>query len=103
MKIVWTELAVEKLEECADYIAADKPIAALKWTEKIRTSINKLKKFPEIGRTVPEIKRIDIREIVEGNYRIIYKVELERISILTIRHGKQLLNKNNIYKNSNLR
>ncbi len=30
MKIIWTEQAVEKLEEYADYIALDKPTAALK-------------------------------------------------------------------------
>lgn len=98
MKVIWTELAVEKLEEFADYIALDKPLAALKWIETIQKSVNKLAKFQQIGREVPEIKRADIREIIEGNYRIIYRVEPERISILTIRHGKQLLNKNDIFK-----
>ena len=98
MKVIWTELAVEKLEEFADYIALDKPLAALKWIEKIQKSVNKLVKFSQICREVPEIKRADIREIIEGNYRIIYRVEPELISILTIRHGKQLLNKNDIFK-----
>ncbi|MBC8180372.1 type II toxin-antitoxin system RelE/ParE family toxin [candidate division KSB1 bacterium] len=92
MKLTWTELAIEKLEEYADYIALDKPLAALKWTETIQKSVRKLKRFPRIGREVPEIKRVDILEIFEGNYRIIYRIESERISILTIRHCKQLLN-----------
>ena len=99
MIVIWSELAVEKLEEFADYIALDKPHAAFKWTETIQKSANKLAKFPQIGRKVPEIKRVDIREIIEGNYRIIYRIESVRISILTIRHGKQLLNKNDIFKN----
>ena len=60
MKIIWTELAVEKLEEYADYIALDKPMAALNWAESIQNSVNKLKKFPQIGREVPEIRRNDI-------------------------------------------
>ncbi len=98
MKVIWAELAVEKLEEFADYIALDKPLAALKWIEKIQKSVNKLVKFSQICREVPEIKRADVQEIIEGNYRIIYRVEPERISILTIRHGKQLLNKNDIFK-----
>lgn len=98
MKLIWTELAVEKLEELADYIALDKPLAALKWTETIQKSVIKLTKFPQLGRDVPEIKRSDIREIIDENYRIIYRVETERISILTIRHCKQLLNQKDIAK-----
>lgn len=96
MKLIWTELAFEKLEEFADYIASDKPVAALKWTEKIQQSVNKLINFPQMGREVPEIKKPDIREIIEGNYRIIYKIELDRIAMLTIRHGRQLLDEKNI-------
>ncbi len=98
MKLIWTELAVEKLEELADYIALDKPIAALMWVETIQKSVIKLTKFPQIGREVPEIKRSDIREIIDENYRIIYRVETKRISILTIRHCKQILNKKDITK-----
>ncbi|NHZ85591.1 MAG: type II toxin-antitoxin system RelE/ParE family toxin [Planctomycetia bacterium] len=98
MKLIWTELAVEKLEELADYIALDKPLAALRWTETIQKSVIKLTKFPQSGREVPEIKRTDIREIIDQNYRIIYRIETERISILTIRHCKQLLNQKDIAK-----
>ncbi|HED36988.1 MAG TPA: type II toxin-antitoxin system RelE/ParE family toxin [Ignavibacteria bacterium] len=98
MKIIWTELAVEKIEEFADYIALDKPSVALKWVRKIQRSVNKLKDFAEAGRKVPEIKRSDIREIIEGNYRIIYRVESDRISILTVRHCSQLLNTKDILK-----
>jgi len=39
MKIIWTELTVEKLEEFADYIALDKSSAALSWVKK---NINQL-------------------------------------------------------------
>ncbi len=97
MKIVWTELAVEKLEEFADFIALDKPMAALKWAETIQQSVNKLQKYPKSGREVPEIKRDDIREIIEGNYRVIYRIDDTFVSILTIRHGKQLLDESHIF------
>jgi len=98
MKIIWIELAVEKLEEFADYIALDKPSATLKWIGKIQKSVNKLKNFEEAGRKVPEIKRQDIHEIIEGNYRIIYRVELNRISILTVRHCSQILHSKDVLK-----
>ena len=98
MKIIWTELAVEKPEEYADYIALDKPGAALKWVESIQNSVDRLLEFPQIAREVPEICRADIRELIEGNYRIIYRLETDGLSVLTIRHTKQLLNKTNIKK-----
>ena len=98
MKLIWTELAVEKLEEIADYIALDNPPAALRRVGTIQKSVNKLTNFPQLGREVPEIKRSDIREIIDENYRVIYRVEMERISILTIRHSKQLLYQKDIIK-----
>ena len=98
MKVIWTENAVNKLEEFADFIALDNSHAALKWTEKIRKSVNKIALFSQRGRIVPEIKRNDIHEIIEGNYHIIYRIESDRISILTIRHCKQLLSKGDVLK-----
>ena len=91
MKIIWAPLAVEQLEEIADYIAYDKPLAAKNWVDTIFETIENLSEFPESGRMVPELNRNDIREIIKGNYRIIYKVLKYEIHILTIRHGKRLL------------
>lgn len=96
MNIIWTELAIGKLQDFADYIALDTPAAALKWIDKIQNSVRNLENFPESGRKVPEIKRDDIREIIEGNYRVIYRIEEKRISILTIRHAKQLFDIDNL-------
>ncbi len=97
MKLIWTELAVAKLEEFADYIALDKPMAALNWVETMQNSVKKLKEFPKSGCQVPEINRVDIRELIEGNYRIIYRTESNRISILTIRHTKQPLTTSDVF------
>ena len=44
-----------------------------------------------MGRIVPETNRKDIRELLFKNYRIIYRVGTDHVSILTIRHGRQLL------------
>jgi len=75
MKTIWTQLAVEKLETFADYIALDNQSAAFKWVNNIQKAVNSLNYFPEVGRKVPEINRADIREVIEGNYRIIYRIE----------------------------
>lgn len=91
MKVVWSPLAIDRVSEIAEYIALDKPLASEKWVNSIFNKVKRLEMFPESGRIVPETNRSDMREIIFGNYRIIYRVEKERVSILTVRHGKQLL------------
>ena len=96
MKIIWSPLAVDRASKIADYIAQDKPSAAEKWINTVFSKVEQLKSSPEIGRIVPAINNTQFREIIYGNYRIIYRIEKKRISILTIRHGKQILPINEI-------
>ncbi len=91
MKLIWSPLAIERVSETAEYIARDKPTAAEKWVNKIFNLAERLSEFPESGRVVPEINNKMFREIISGNYRIIYKLEKSKILILTVRHGKQIL------------
>lgn len=91
MKIVWSPLAVERASEIAEYIAQDKPAAAVKWINVVFSKVECLSSSPEIGRVVPEINDDRFRELIYGNYRIIYRIEKKEISILTIRHGRQIL------------
>jgi len=96
MKIIWSPLAIDRSSEIADYIAQDKPSAAEKWINTVFSKVEQLKSSPEIGRIVPELNNTQFREIIYGNYRIIYRIEKKQISILTIRHGKQILPINEI-------
>jgi len=74
MRIVWSPLALERIGEIASYIAQDNPEAARLWVEDIFASVKNLSRFPESGRRVPEVRRKDLRELVMGNYRVIYGV-----------------------------
>ncbi len=96
MRIIWSPLAVDRASEIADYIAQDKPSAAEKWIDTIFSKVEQLKSSPEIGRILPEINDSQFRELIYGNYRIIYRIEPKQISILTIRHGRQILPINEI-------
>ncbi|KPK93465.1 plasmid stabilization protein [bacterium SM23_31] len=91
MKIIWSPLAIDRVMEIASYIAKDDSLASEKWVYSLFKKVKRLEKFPDSGRVVPETKRTDIREIVFGNYRIIYRIEEAKVSILTVRHGKQIL------------
>ena len=91
MKIIWSPLAVDRVSEIAAYIAQDNPAVAEKWTHTIFAKVEQLKSFPKSGRIVPETNHPNIRELIYRNYRIIYRIEEKRLSILTVRHGKQVL------------
>lgn len=91
MRIVWSPLAIDRVAEIAEYIAMDNPGAAENWVNTVFRKIEGLKDFPESGRIVPETDNKSIRELLYGNYRIIYRVEEKRLSVLTVRHGKQVL------------
>jgi len=91
MRIIWSPLALERAAEIAAYISRDNPTAAEKWVDTVFSKVEQLKSFPESGRIVPEINNKDFRELIYGNYRIIYRLEKTQVSILTIRHGKQIL------------
>jgi len=96
MTIIWSPLAVDRVSEIADYIAKDKPLAAEKWINTVFSKVEQLESSPEIGRIVPEINNSQFRELIYSNYRIIYRIKKKQISILTIRHGKQILPINEI-------
>ncbi len=95
MKVIWSPLALEKLEATAKYIALDKPAAADKWVNDVFDRTDLLASQPEIGREVPELLGSSYREVIFGSYRIIYKIENE-IKILTVRNSRQLLSSDNI-------
>ncbi|TWX53898.1 MULTISPECIES: type II toxin-antitoxin system RelE/ParE family toxin [Colwellia] len=95
MKVVWSPLALDKLEATAKFIALDKPSAADKWVNDVFDHADLLGSQPEMGRPVPELIGSSYREIIFGSYRIIYKIENE-IRILTLRNSRQLLSSGDI-------
>lgn len=92
MRLVWSPLAIERAYEAASHIAGDKPEAALRWLNGLFDVTDRLESFPESGRVVPEIGLPEFREVVYRKaYRVIYRIEKTRVSILTVRNFAQLL------------
>lgn len=87
MKIEWTEPALSDLESIRDYIKKDSEYYATRFVERIIKAVETLEKFPKMGRNVPEAEEENIRELLFYNYRVMYRVETQRILILAIVHG----------------
>ena len=91
VKIEWTEFALEDLKEIHDYISLDSKIYADRYIDKIITRADQLLTHPKSGRVVPEFDIETIRELIEGNYRIVYKNNQEIVSILRVHHSARLM------------
>jgi len=91
MSINWTEKALKQLDRIFEYIAADSELYAYRTIDKIIARTDSIIEHPQIGRSVPEYERGDIREVFVYSYRIIYQVKGEEILILSVIHGAHLL------------
>ncbi|MFC4653898.1 type II toxin-antitoxin system RelE/ParE family toxin [Rheinheimera marina] len=95
MKVVWSPLALAKLAEIAEYIAQDKATAAESWVNELFDKAALLSSMPQMGRVVPELPNMHYRELIIGNYRVIYSAN-QQITVLTVRHCRQLLDETSI-------
>lgn len=90
-EIRWTLQAADDLEAIAKFISADSPPYAKLFAIDVIKAIERLSSFPRSGRIVPELGNSAIREIILGNYRIVYRIKKDVVEILTIYHGARLL------------
>ncbi|MEO8380579.1 MAG: type II toxin-antitoxin system RelE/ParE family toxin [Acidobacteriota bacterium] len=91
MKVVWSQLAIDRAAEEAALIARDKPGAALRWIEALFAAVDRLETFPESGPVVPEIGLSNYRQLRSGAHRVVYRLDPKAVHILTVRRFKQLL------------
>ncbi len=91
MEVIFTDQFLGRVEECTDYIALDYVPTAIKWARGVFEQCQKLSNQPEIGRIVPEFDRPEIREIIHGNYRLVYELKPNQIDMLAIWHTRQML------------
>lgn len=89
MKIRWSATARSQADEAAALIARDGPGTAASWLVGLFDAVERLRDFPESGRQVPEVHRRDLREILYSGYRVIYRTDPERVSILLVWHGRR--------------
>lgn len=91
MAVIWTKQSVRQLNKYADYIAEDNVLAAEKWVLSLLDKTNQLSKMPMSGRIVPEYNDPKLREIIEGDYRLIYRIKKDTVYVLSVRHSRQNL------------
>ena len=90
MKVRWTEQALSRLADIEDFVAAADPTAAIARTTRLIARGDSLAKYPRRGRRVPELPASGLRELVDGPYRLVYRVHAGRVEILTVFEGHRI-------------
>ena len=90
-EVRWTPQAADDLEAITKFIAKDSPHYASLFAIDVLSAVERLVDFPESGRIVPEKHDPQIREIIFGNYRIVYLLRERTTQLLTIHHAARPL------------
>ena len=89
MNVHWTDTALAHLEAIYRYIAQDSSAYAKRMVDRLTRRSQQIAEFPLSGRMVPEYEMTQIREVVEGPYRIIYHIKPDQIDVLAVLHAAQ--------------
>ncbi len=90
VQIKWLVSSKSDLKEIYEFIANDSKRYAKLQIQRIISHTQIIKSNLEIGKMLIELNRYEIREIVEGNYRIIYKIiDENEVHILYVHHSSR--------------
>ena len=87
MKVHWTATAEEHLDSIYAFIAQDSEAYALRVVDRLTRRSQQFACFPLSGRRVPEYELEQIREVIEGSFRIIYHIRPDQIDVLAVLHA----------------
>ena len=86
MNIVWSRQAQDDLAAIRKFIARDSERYADITIERLVNAPDRLLKWPKSGRVVPEIGDENLRELLIGLYRLVYRLEGESVGVVTVSH-----------------
>lgn len=90
-RLIWTEPALLDLDEVAEYIALDDPLAASRYVQKVFDRVGRLESYPDSGKKPAELPHTSYREVVVAPCRIFYRVEKNSVYILYVMRSEKLL------------
>lgn len=90
VQIIWSEKSKNDLKDIYDFIAKNSKYYAAKTVTTLKNRTTILKTYKEIGKIVPEFEMETIRELIEGNYRIVYQIaDSNRVEIVSVFHASR--------------
>lgn len=79
----------KELEDIFAWIAKQSPQAATNWYNSCLNAIYSLEAVPQRRAVAPENEdfEIEIRQLIHGNYRILFTIQDDAVHVLHVRHG----------------
>lgn len=88
-KVIWTEKCLQRIEEICEYIELDSISGSNKFANKIFSKEELIRNNSRIGKIVLDYGIEEYRQIIVGNYRLVYRIDEISIQMITVRHCKQ--------------
>lgn len=88
-RLIWSTRAKAELKRIAEYIKRDSKANATLVVTKLTREVRRLERFPFSGRIVPEWEKPMFREVIVFDYRVVYRLDPNTASIITIMHSRQ--------------
>jgi plasmid stabilization system protein ParE len=86
------ESAVRDLEVVRDwYVSQSAPEVGERLIGEILASVHQLAEFPASGRIVPEFEQPWLRELVRPPFRVVYRVDGERVRVVRVWRSERLM------------
>lgn len=89
MRVHWTDTAISHLRSIHAYIKLSSPEYALRIVDRLTRRSQQIGNFPQSGRVVPEVELPQIREVLEGPFRIVYHIKPDQVDVIAVIHGSQ--------------
>jgi plasmid stabilization system protein ParE len=91
VEVIWSRKAILDLDRICDALARFSESAAQELRDRVTARSWQLGRFPESGRIVPEFQTPLVRELIEGDYRIIFERFADRVEVIGVLHGRMTL------------
>ena len=94
VEVIWTQNATDEIVRIAEYLERYSEYYASMIVKRLYEKVAVLKQFPILGRVISEMQEDQYRELIEGNYRIMYEIlDEEIILIQRVPHSSRFFDK----------
>ena len=94
VEVIWTQNATDEIVSIAEYLEQYSEHYASMIVKRLYEKVGVLKQFPKLGRVIPEMQDDQYRELIEGNYRVMYEIlDEEIILIQRVLHSSRFFDK----------
>lgn len=89
MRVDWSNLARDDLDDLVRYISRDSTFYAHRFGEKVVLATAARRFSGKRAHDLPEAEDKTLREIIVQGYRVMYRLETDRVLILAVMHGSR--------------